>query len=211
MKRLLIFGVLALAGSASAGTMLLTFDPLPPFQAATGLTVQGVTFNFSIPGSCEDFSTACYGDNIGTSDLGLVPLIDPVLSGPGAGVLTMTFAQPSNLFSFDVVLGLMIAEEKGVSVALSGPDYSGPAVLDGATNPQGILDLSVGSFSYTGSYFTQAVVTFAHDTGTTFAIDNLSFNTPDVNTPGVPEPQSWILAASGALLIGLAKIRRPRR
>ena len=81
-------------------------------------------------------------------------------------------------------------------------------MLYGATNPQGIMELSAGSFSYnSGSVFTQATLTFANGSST-FAIDNLAFTTADV---GVPEPGSWILAMSGVLLVGLSRIRRLAR
>ena len=208
MKRFLILGGLVLAGIANASTVILTFDPPPMFQEATSVTGLGVTFGFSVAGSCSDWSTACYGDMMGTSGMGLLTISDPVLDGPGDGILTLTFAQPSTLLSFDVVLGLTSGETHGVSVALSGPDYSGPPVLYGATNPQGIMELSAGSFSYnSGSVFTQATLTFANGSST-FAIDNLAFTTADV---GVPEPGSWILAMSGVLLVGLSRIRRLAR
>ena len=86
--------------------MVLTFDPPPPMQPANGLSVQGGTFSFSLTGHVIRLRQPAMGISWETSALGLLTLSDPVLDGPGDGILTLAFAGPSTLLSFDLALAI---------------------------------------------------------------------------------------------------------
>ncbi len=204
--KLAVIGAVLLAGTANAAIVTITFDS-PSNQgvpaSGNGLTVQGVTFN------ATGGANVTFGATIGTSFLNIPPLTDGVLDGEvmvngGNTALILTFLQPTTLLSFDFVLGTVSnAEAAGVSVALSGPDFTDPSPQFGSTGAPNGFSLVVGNFSYSGSPFTQAVLTFASD-AQMFAIDNLTFDPPILT----PEPGSLILVVVGMVLVSGSGVAR---
>ncbi len=171
--------------------------------ASNTLDALGVTFDFTEGPSA---TAAIYGDTTGTVANGLSPLSDPVLDGPADGTLTLNFDNPTDFVSFDIVFGIEPGDSGGL-VTIGATPFS--FTTTGGQGSGGFF--SIGSFSSgTLSPFSQAVITFGVEPGTTqFAIDNLSYDS-GVSTP---EPASLTLLGAGVLLLGfVACVRRfPRR
>jgi hypothetical protein len=203
--RLFPLFALLLAAPASFATTL-TFDE---FGAAPLINVdtfhtQGVTFSFT-PG------LAFYNMPVGTSGNALLS-VDPVLSGPTSGVLTLTFADASTLLQFDILLQSISTIDDSDQGFNGGPAYtvllSNGLTFNGGTTPQIIDGYSEGSFSYSGASFTIATISFFNGSDvsglpvTDFGMDNLTFASP--------EPASFFGLAGGLLALGIIR-RRQRR
>jgi hypothetical protein len=210
MNRAAVVASLFMAGVASAATVTNTFDsPVGPV-VADGMTALGVTFHFSEGGSPSGFAT--YGSAVG---MPVLPLTDPVLDGPTTGVLTLEFLSPVTALSFDFLLGMVDAElAEGVSVVLSGPDYIGSAPFTAPTGiPIGepVPMLGIGSFSFVGSPFLSAAITFS-SAAQMFAIDNLVYNQIDLQALPIHAPEPGTLALTGtAILLAALRVKRGRR
>jgi hypothetical protein len=164
-----------------------------PFGGAVTVDALGITFDFAEGASATG---AIYGDTLGTAGNGLAPLSDPVLDGPADGTLTLNFAYPTDFLSFDILFGIEPGDSGGlVTIGATPMSYT----TTGGQGSGGFF--SIGSFSSgTLTPFSQAVITF-DDPTTQFAIDNLSFDTP--------EPGSLMLLVAGTLLLGaLLRVRR---
>src|SRR5882762_8729476 len=101
MKKLLILSTLLLAlllFPADSFASVLNFDEFGTSSLlnADTLSVAGVTFHFSAGTAYYDGHTLAAGF--------AVLVTDPLLSGPTTGTLTMDFASPTSLLSFDLVL-----------------------------------------------------------------------------------------------------------
>ena len=182
--------------AASADAALITFAELPN-QPADGVSLQGAAFHFtigSVTSTDARFNSVALGSNT------TLNLQTSTLEGNADGVLTLDFAQPISLLSFNVAR-LTGATLTGATVSLFDS-----ALVGFATTPVTISKLvtySEALYSYTGSTpVKRAVVTFNTGAGPRFAIDNLTF------TP-VPEPGTML---AGLLLTGFAACARlPRR
>lgn len=189
--------LLVVAGwAASADAALITFAELPN-QPADGVSLQGAAFHFTIGGVASTdarFNSVALGSNT------TLNLQTSTLEGNADGVLTVDFAQPISLLSFNVAR-LTGATLTGATVSLFDS-----ALVGFATTPVTISKLvtySEALYSYVGSTpVKRAVLTFNPGAGPRFAIDNLTF------TP-VPEPGTML---AGLLLTGFAACARlPRR
>src|SRR4051812_32147560 len=88
--------VLAIAASGPGWAATVTFDELAP-QPLNGVSLKGVTFNFTIGGSAS--TDATFNTVIGPG--GVPPfIVPPNAEGNSLGTLTFTFAQPSTAISF---------------------------------------------------------------------------------------------------------------
>lgn len=208
--RLVVFVALALTTVATAGTVTNTFDsPAGPVYP-DGLTALGVTYH--VTGSLNVF----YDDQICTACFSLDPLSDPVMDGDATAVLTLDFQNPSTLLAFDFALGgIQDGDSKAVTVVLSGQGFSGPA-MSALTGSPDNFSLAVGQFSYSGSAFNQAVISFQSGSQM-FALDNLTYNQISRLPPGVnaesfttPEPGPAFLMLGGLLLLALRYFARRR-
>ena len=180
---------------ASAHAVLVQFNELPN-QPADGVSLQGVAFHFTIGGSVSTdarFNSVALGSNT------TLNLQTSTLEGSADGVLTLDFAKPISLLSFNLAR-LTGATLTGATVSLFDSALTGFA-----TTPVTISKLvtySEALYSYTGSTpVKRAVVTFNPGAGPRFAIDNLAF------TP-VPEPGTFL---AGVLLTGVCACARQRR
>jgi hypothetical protein len=201
---LLVAGTIAI-GTAHSGVILNTFDaPLTTFGGATTVHALGVTFAYTGSGS------AIYGDSIGTNGLGLEPqFVDGVLDGAPTGTLTLTFDAPTTFLSFNIVF-VPLQGSSGGQVLIGST--STPFTTASGSSCGGFC--SVGTFSVTpSSSFSTAVISFSANGAQQFAIDNLSYSTPDATGPGtVPEPASFTLIGLGTLLLaGSSRLYRRRR
>jgi hypothetical protein len=206
-----VLGAVALAAPVQANIIINTFDfgQAPPTGGpgpdapglttpANGLHALGVTFSFSEGG--DPSSAALYGDSIGADADQLAPLTDPLLDGPGDGVLSLIFDSPTTFLSFDIAFSTDTGT--GGTVTIAGNAF--PITTTGNSGLFGLF--SMGSFELnSSSSFTQAAISF-DDAGSQFAIDNLSY---DYSPANAPEPESMILIGSGLLV--LATLMKQKR
>jgi hypothetical protein len=208
-------GLLALLLStpASADPITLTFDELP-FQSIDGVTINGVTFGFTVGGfpSADAFynSTAGpdqTGDNTQFLDLNTA-------EGSAFGKLTMDFLFPVTSLSFGAALDTDSALYPGFSVQLLSPSLIPFAWFWVNTTPQPSYVFSEAQFVYYGAEVGRAVLNFDATNGACavegsstrcaggrFALDNLTYNP-------VPEPASLSLFGLGAVALRFARRRR---
>jgi hypothetical protein len=212
---IVITALVACAPFCEASIITVTFEPTQPTPigqsgaapaaetAASLLSYWGVTFGSSAsddPTICGGAGPLCFGDQIGTSSLGLNFLTDDVLSGStsGSSVLTLTFASATTVLNFGAVVGT--SDNEILSVQLIGAQPTATQTL--LLQPDNEALLSEGVFTYSGAAITQAQITFSSDAAPIFAIDNLTFNAPDAQ---VPEPNTVILLGSVLLLVGFGQ------
>lgn len=203
--------LLACTTSAAASLVTITFEPnqstpvgrsgsAPAAEtAASLLSYWGVTFGSTAsddPDICGGEGPLCFGDQIGTSSLGLNYVTDDVLSGSldGSSVLTLTFAAATTVLDFGAVVGTSDSELLSVELIQSQSTSTQTLLLQ----PDLSAVLSEGQFTYVGAPITQAMITFSSDATPIFAIDNLTFNTP---TAQAPEPATATLLGLGFLLV----------
>lgn len=181
------------AGTADAAITTLTFDELPT-QPVNGLTYQGVTFGFTVGGNA---STDAVYSGIGPGSIAF--LQDTTLEGNAAGVLTLNFAQPTDLLQFGVALNSFSPVTAAYSVKLFDASLSLLGTFSENTYP--VVLWSEDLFSYSGTPIGRAVIAFNAQSASRFAVDNLSVNT-------IPAPGAILL---GSLGVGLVSWLRRRR
>lgn len=194
--------ILGLPLCSLASTVVIQFNELPE-QDANGVSINGVTFGFPAGESLYGYTLGIPTENT----------TDPVLFGDTSGTLTLSFAQATPIFSFDIVLPTATTITNGYAVNLSDssvPVYSQEFNL---APPNGFI-LAEGVFSYSGAPIDFASVSFPNTTDdsgnpvSTFAIDNVTFETGFVSPsdpPAVPEPATLMTLPAGLLVLGLAR------
>lgn len=170
---LLVLLPLAFSASAQAAKPVttLTFDELP-LQPVNGLSVSGVTFGFEIGGVP---STDARYHAFGPGSTSFVQ--DPSLEGNAAGVLTLSFDQPTTVLEFGIARNCFCTLTPGVSVELFKPGAAGRSrgVLAMTTSP--VVSFSEALFSYSGPAIQTAVIRFpSSGLAGRFALDNLKFH-----------------------------------
>jgi hypothetical protein len=198
MKKLLILSTLLLAlllFPAESFASVLNFDEFGTSSLlnADSMSVSGVTFHFN--------SGTAYYDGQIADPMFVVLVTDPLLTGPTTGTLTMDFASPTSLLSFNVALISLDTIDQAYTVVLSDG-----SVIVGSTTPQPGGFFSEGTFLYTGAPITGAAITFFNGTDsiggnvTDFGLDNLAFD--------APEPSTQLLLAGALLALGVIRKRR---
>jgi hypothetical protein len=193
--------VLSMPLCSFAGQITLHFDELPT-QDANGVTIGGVTFGFGPSGSSATYNF----QGADTQDL-TQNLSDPVLEGDTSGILTLSFAYPTPIFSFDIALTTINSVSSAYQVALS---YQGSGVFSQISNVTPQVMFAEDFFSYSGTPVDFATITFPNTIDTdgmpvsTFAIDNMTFDPPTSS----PEPGVAFLLGGGLLGMGLLARRR---
>ncbi|MFH1719615.1 MAG: hypothetical protein ABIF19_19870 [Planctomycetota bacterium] len=196
-KKLAAFCILAVlmsAGTADAA-VTLTFDELPT-QQADGLSYNGVTFDFAVGGSP---STDALYNTIGPGDI--TYLQGAVLEGNSAGILTLDFASPTNLLQFGVSFNSYYAGTAAYSVELFNSSLVSLGTFSRNTYP--LIMWSEDQFVYGGTPISRAVIDFNEQLAGRFAIDNLTFDTNTVPTPG-----AIFLGSIGAGLVSWLRRRK---
>ncbi|MEW5744967.1 MAG: PEP-CTERM sorting domain-containing protein [Nitrospirota bacterium] len=198
MRKMILLLAIALAivpCTAWAALTTLTFDEAP-FQPADGLTVQGVTFGFQ---SANPSPSANYNVPV---PFPLTYIQNAALVGDGDGVLTLDFAaNPTPTLRFGVAQTSLEALTPGFSVILFDPNLLELSTIDVNTSP--LLSFSEGLFDYSGALVGFAAIRFAIGEQGEFALDNLTYGTPD-NV--VPEPSTFLLLGAG--IAGVIVMRR---
>ena len=202
MKLLLLCLWLLAQSSSWATTIQFAELGTAPLTDANGVYIQGVHFRFAS-------GQAFFNEGIGTVGTAVLS-IDPVLAGPTAGILTLTFDQPTPWLQFNILLESIFTIDDSNQGPNGGPAYtvllSNGLNLAGGTTPQPNGVYSEGTFLYSGTPIDSASITFfhGHDTSgmtvSTFGVDNLTF--------GTPEPASFVGLGTGLILIGAIRRRR---
>jgi hypothetical protein len=188
MKSLLVLLTLAIGPAAIADTTTLNFDEFGTSFPIDAASVRGLGVTFLFSGG-----TALYNYSLGG---GTVLVSDPALAGPTSGALTLDFAFPTQILSFDIAMESADPISNAYTVTWGGNSFSGD------TAP---LDFfSEGYYSYAGSTsITSALITFDSNSAPGFALDNLTFETE------TPEPGTTALI--GAVLVALGAATKRRR
>jgi hypothetical protein len=215
MRSLPLFLLLLSAPCALwSGTVTLDFAEFgtSPLLDANGIHTQGVTFGFNT-------GQAFYNQTIGTAG-NTVLSVDPVLSGPTSGVLSLTFDAATPLLQFDVLLQSISTIDDSDEGFNGGPAYtvllSNGLSFDQGTEPQISGGYSEGVFSYSGAPITSAAISFFNGFDASglpvneFGLDNLTFaaGSSTLTGSGAPEPASFFTLSAGLLALGLFA-RRP--
>ena len=198
MKAIRLVFALALLLTAAqlyAEPVTLTFSELTA-RPTNGVSLAGLTFGFTINGKPSEL--AVFGASLPGTTTNVSP---PALVGSTQGALTFNFAQATDFLRFGIAFNSFNTLDPGLSVQL----------FDGALNSIGsfaVRTLSTTSFTEalfnrSGGQIGRAVLAFNPNVST-FALDNLSFNSLTV-----PEPAALFLLGTG--LAALAALTRKRK
>jgi hypothetical protein len=195
MKKLtaLFIVVGLMAGGVANAAVTLTFDELPT-QPVNGLSYKGVTFGFTIGGSPS--ADALYSD-VGPGYI--TYLQDTTLEGNAAGILTLDFAQPTDLLRFGLALNSYYPVTAAYTVQLFDKSFVSLGTLSENTYP--LIIWSEDLFTYSGTPIRRAVINFNEQAANRFAVDNLSINP-------IPTPGAVLLGSIGMGLVSWLRRRR---
>lgn len=185
----LLLTAVSCVSPALAATITLHFDELGTSSPVSlPVSESGVTFGFS-PGS------AVYNGSIGAvPGFSTVNVSDPALNGPTSGTLTLDFAIPITILEFDIAMESVDPIPNAYTVTIGTNSFSGD------TTP--MMMYSEGSFSYPGqAAFSSASITFSN-AAPEFALDNLTFGTPEPGT-GLPIVGGLLALAAAARIRSL--------
>ena len=196
--RLLPLCVMLLGIGTSSQAATLRFDELgtDALIDVNGLHIQNVQFGFSP-------EQAFFNQIVGTEGTAVLS-IDPVLTGPATGTLTIAFEAPTTLLRFDIFLQSIFPIDDSDRGPNGGPAYtvllSNGMRLAGGTTPQENGVYSEGEFVYSGDAIDSAAITFFNGLDVSgspvlaFGMDNLTYNS-------VPEPPTFLGMGIGLLAI----------
>ena len=151
----------------------ITFGELES-QPADGLRLEGVRFGFRVGGVASDDATFNAG---GPGAIRFVQ--DPSLEGDAAGVLTMRFAEETDILRFGVAVSCFdCVLRPGVTVRLFD---DGDLVRVARLTTRPLVSFSEARFAHDGEEVTRAVIRFNHSFSpfARFALDNLVFEGDD--------------------------------
>ncbi len=209
VRLLPLCGCLLLGVGNSSRAATLRFDELgtDALIDVNGLRIQNVQFGFSP-------DQAFFNQIVGTDGTAVLS-IDPVLTGPTTGALTIGFDSPTTLLRFDIFLQSIFTIDDSNQGPNGGPAYtvllSNGMSLAGGTTPQENGVYSEGEFVYTGDAIDSAVITFFNgvDVGRSpvlaFGLDNLTY---DALENSVPEPPT--IVGLGIGLLAMLAMKRQR-
>ena len=193
----MVVGLMSVGVADAAVT--LTFDELPT-QPVNGLSYKGVTFGFTIDGNPS--TDAVYSD-VGP---GLITFLqDTTLEGNSAGILTLDFAQPTDMLQFGIALNSFYPAMPAYNVQLFGESLAWVANLSQNTYP--LIVWSEDLFSYSGTPITRAIIDFNEQAAGRFALDNLTHN-PVSSVNPIPAPGAVLLGSIGVGLVSWLRRRR---
>jgi hypothetical protein len=206
--KLLTLAALLLGARNASLAATLRFDELgtDALIDVNGLYVQNVHFGFSP-------DQAFFNQIIGTDGFAVLS-IDPVLTGPTTGALTIAFDAPTTLLRFDILMQSIFTIDDSNLGPNGGPAYtvllSNGMTLSGSTTPQQNGVYSEGEFVYSGDAIDNAVISFFSGTDAggspvlAFGLDNLTYDAPESSAP---EPPTIFGLGAGLLAILALKQR----
>ena len=180
-----------------AEPVTLTFSELTA-RPVNGVSIAGLTFGFTINGKASD--QAVFGASLPGSTTNVSP---PALVGSTQGVLTLNFAQATDFLRFGIAFNSFNTLDPGLTVQL----FDGSLSLIGSFTLRTLSTTSFteGLFNRSGVQIGRAVLTFNPNVST-FALDNLSFN-----SLAIPEPAALLLLGTGlAAIAALTKKRKKK-
>ena len=180
-----------------AEPVTLTFSELTA-RPVNGVSIAGLTFGFTINGKASD--QAVFGASLPGSTTNVSP---PALVGSTQGVLTLNFAQATDFLRFGIAFNSFNTLDPGLTVQL----FDGSLTLLGSLTLRTLSTTSFteGLFNRSGVQIGRAVLTFNPHVST-FALDNLSFN-----SLAIPEPAALLLLGTGlAAIAALTKKRKKK-
>ena len=184
----LIMVALAANGTYAAGPTTLTFGELP-FQSVDGLSFQGVKFGYNLENTN---SPDAYYHSYGPGSLDMID--DPSLTGNSAGILILTFDQPTPILQFGAALNTGNPLSPGFTVELFDEGLNSIGISSVDTIPAtGVLGFSEALFLHSGTLVLRAFIDFADAPGS-FALDNLTYHP-------IPEPTSLLMGILGILML----------
>lgn len=174
---------------AGTPTVLITMDDMAAQPIHGLMHPEGLTFGFTVNGVADNDATYASGGPGSTAFIQ-----DPSIEGTTAGVVSLTFDQPSTLLEFGLAVNEMgVSVPNGLSVELFTPlgVSLGEGLFDLVPTTGDISDaFAEARFTYSGPAIQSATIGFPvpMDEVERFAFDNLRFNR-------VPEPASAVLVA----------------
>lgn len=180
-----------------AEPVTLTFSELTA-RPVNGVSIAGLTFGFAINGKASD--QAVFGASLPGSTTNVSP---PALVGSTQGILTLNFAQATDFLRFGIAFNSFNTLDPGLTVQL----FDGSLSLLGSFTLRTLSTTSFteGLFNRSGVQIGRAVLTFNPNVST-FALDNLSFN-----SLAIPEPAALLLLGTGlAAIAALTKKRKKK-
>ncbi len=180
-----------------AEPVTLTFSELTA-RPVNGVSIAGLTFGFTINGKASD--QAVFGASLPGSTTNVSP---PALVGSTQGILTLNFAQATDFLRFGIAFNSFNTLDPGLTVQL----FDGSLSLLGSFNLRTLSTTSFteGLFNRSGVQIGRAVLTFNPNVST-FALDNLSFN-----SLAIPEPAALILLGSGLAALAMLTKKRTKK
>ncbi len=196
----LVIGVwlLLTATQLFAEPVTLTFTELTP-RPVNGGSLFGLTFSFSLNGRASD--QAVYGASLPGGTTNVSP---PALVGSTQEMLTFDFAQAPDFLRFGIAFNSCNTLDPGLTVQL----FDGSLSLIGSFNVRTLSTTSFTEalFNRSSVQIGRAVLTFNQNVST-FALDNLSFN-----SLAIPEPAALVLLGTGlAVVAALTKKRKKKK
>lgn len=192
---------LSIGLSARGG--IIHFNELPD-QVLNGVSVNGVTFHFSIANVASN--DARFGTNIGPGNV--VEIHSPNLEGNSNGLLTIDFAAPVSHVDFGLAISDSATHTPGALVQAFAAGNVSLGTTNVNTAPPGAGQFSQGHFSYTGAPLVQLQVDLLVN-NQRFAMDDLAFDLAPNNGGGPTAPlpaAGWAGLLMAAGLAGKAKL-----
>lgn len=165
----------AIGGAVTTGT--LNFSELPANTPANGVTVNGVTFGFTIGG--QPSTQAVYnGNGPGVTRYTTPPQLVGPITASAPAVLSLTFATPTTALSFGLAANATTTLTNAATVRLFNEANALIGTFPLTLAPQvGFSNFAEVLFTYTGAAAKRAELTFSGVGASAFAFDNLTYQT----------------------------------
>jgi hypothetical protein len=179
------------------GTSLSTFDGLTSGTEVNGLTVDGITYQYSLGNGMVSIGSGP-GITNNVSDPSVVSFGDP------SGVLTLVLPSLVDMFGYGYALLALTPVPNATSISLfNGAVPVGSMWVNGTPDP-----FFTGGFAGIQSTlpFDRVQLTFDAANASAFAIDNVRTGLADVTS--TPEPATLLLLGTGLLVAARFRTRR---